>query len=198
MAVERVIQLIDEGLSNPHTTTEQAETLRRMRAVYETDDRQVQVRVGAKERRRRMAQEAMATGERVGVPLGRFLTSRGVTADTPILDVVPARVSRRYPGDRNRLFVGQPIKGSMVEGLELDNVDTVLAIKAVNSLRRIIVKERMDGLNEKSVMGDITKLDSIEGSWIGPHTAAIINSAVAQLSTQANPTELPPVMLSER
>lgn len=185
MALERVLETIVEGLANPDISPEHAEVLRKMRAVYDAEqkrqrraEKSIAFRERLTQKREKIVEEARATtGERIGVPIGKFLAETGVTTGTPILEV--ARSTRPVHGIG--LFGLPRLKGGVISGLELRPSDMILAVRAFNALREQVFDPNSRRLTIDSVMGDIaTNFDS-EAEGVGPHLEAILRTVAEQL-----------------
>jgi hypothetical protein len=181
MAIERIWPEIEDAPVNPDTSSDDQRLVSKTQALIQGDRMAAQAKVEADIRRQRKAEEARAAGERIGVPVGRFLAGRGVTTATPILEVVPRYVSGYL---ETAMFEESRMKSGVIPGPELEKKDFILAIKAFNVLgieARGARRFRSSSLTEHSVMGDVSTVDMHLVSGAGPHVIAILQEAVNQL-----------------
>lgn len=172
MALERIYPQIVRDLLDPDTSEEDRRVLLAVQKLINKNSRIKEVKTGAAIRRERQAEEARATGERVGVPLAQFLAERGVTTVTPVGEVVPD-----YKSNRKKSLMGVPILSGRVEGLELEPVDLGLAIKALNVLGR--AAKDTPSLSPLT-MEDIHCVEATK-YWAGPHLEAILQTMAGRL-----------------
>jgi hypothetical protein len=186
MAVPEIRRLIEEGLSNPDISPEDARELRQMQALdaRARANSAEEARIAARDQQ--LEAELKAVGERAGAPIGRYLAARGVTKATSILRVLPAKLSTAPAPSGDVGFFGDRTGFNL--GLLIPDEDRGNAIAAFNLLRQAVnSKSSYAVFNGQSVMGDVAKLGESAVSGIGAHRLAILKAAVAELPEPAAP-----------
>lgn len=183
---DAVIAVIDAALVASDISLEDARVLEQMRVIDVRARQMRNARAIAQERAQRLAGEYKAIGDRIGAPVGRFLSERGVTTATPILKVIPMRLSPSQAGGIG--FFGEAReRGTNFLNLSLSPADLKLATTAFNVLMEGVIDPFYLELKGNSVMGDVAKLD-VTSKGIGPHRLVILRAAVAQLPSPSQPT----------
>jgi hypothetical protein len=185
MGIKEIRVAIEDTLSDPATSPQDARLASQMQALDARSQANSAEEARIVARDQQLEAELKTVGERAGAPIGRYLATRGVTKATPILRVLPRKLSTAPSSDVG--FFGE-IRTGFNLGLLMPDEDRGNAIAAFNLLRQAVNLRppyRGTVLNERSVMGDVTKLSKSAVSGIGSHRLAILEAAIAELPEPA-------------
>ncbi len=179
MAVKEIRRLIEEGLSNPELSLEDASLLRQMHAL---DRRNALVRGETAERDERLSDELKVIEETVGVPVGELLVERGISARTKVLEAIPSRL--QVTGKRGIGILGEftgEQKGRNLWDLDLSRTDRALVVRALNGLYGL-ARYRVQDLK----MDVVFTMDMrTRARNVGPHGLAVLRGIASQLQKPA-------------